>query len=169
MLIYIVFYFYLPSVITPTLLRLFHYFSLLRFHFQPQTNAMMTSSKMNCGTIHTSLHIAKWYHALSDTTNKMSPAVSKKRHSGSSQNKKKVVVDPAHLLVLFHHPLLLHPKKMTQLSIKVFYVSCLFVFSSFYLIVVFVLVSHEIPLFDFQWIMGVGHNQEPKQHPQQPC
>ena len=110
-------------------------FSFFSFHCHPQTYVMTMSSKMNCGAIHASSCIAKWHHALSDTTNKKSPAVLKKKCSGTSKNKKKGGGGPK-------PPLLLHPKTLTQLSIKVdccfFYVSCLFVLTLFYLIVVFV-------------------------------
>ena len=102
----------------PYLLRLFHYFSFFSFHCCPQTNAMMTSSKMNCGTIHVSLHILKWLQALIYTRNKKSPAVLKKKCSGTSKNRGKGGGGPKPLMISFHHLLLLHPKKLTQLSIK---------------------------------------------------
>ena len=70
-----------------------------------------------------------------DTTNNISPAVSKKKCSGASKCSKKLVEDPNHLLVSFqHHLLLLHvlyPQKLTQLSIKDVVVS--FVFFIFFL------------------------------------
>ena len=50
---------------------------------------MMMSSKMDCGTVHASSHIAKQHHALSDTTIQKSPAVLKKKCSGASKKKKK--------------------------------------------------------------------------------
>ena len=98
---------------------------------------MTMSSKMDCGTIHASLHIAKWCHTLSDATNQKSPAVKKRSALALPKRRKKVVVDPNHLLVLFHHHLLLlhvlHPQKSTSLSIKV---GCCFfcVFHLFYLV-----------------------------------
>ena len=82
----------------------------------------MSSCKMNCGAVHASLCIVNCLQALIDTTNNISPAVSKKKCSGASKCSKKLVEDPNHLLVSFqHHLLLLHvlyPQKLTQLSIK---------------------------------------------------
>ena len=106
-------------VTTAYLLILFHYFLFFSFHCHPQSNAMTMSSKMDCGTICTSSHIAKWRHTLSDTTNQKSPAVPKRKCS----------VDPNHLFMSFHHHLLLlhvlHPKESKSLSLKV---GCCFFF-----------------------------------------
>ena len=112
---------------------------------------MMTSSKMNCGTVHASSHIAKWCHALSDTTNKNSSPVSKKKHSGASKNKKKAGGGPKPPIGVIP-PSPFPPSKEVDPTINKGWLLLLLCFlslcfTSFYLIVVFVLATHEIPLF----------------------
>ena len=73
----------------PYLLIFFHCFLFFGFLCHHQTHAMMMSSKMNCGAVHASLHIAKCFQALIDTTINRSPDVSKKKHCGASKHKRK--------------------------------------------------------------------------------
>ena len=132
------------------------------FHCHPQTNAMTTSSKMDCGAVHTSSSIVKWRHALRDTTNQKSPAVLKKKSSGASKKKKgcggpKPSVGVVPPLLVLH---VLHPQNSKSLSLNV---GCCFlcVFHPFFDFVLFDCCvcgcySRNSTFSDFQMVIKVG-------------
>ena len=115
---------------------------------------MMTSSKMDCGAVHVSLYIVKWHHALGDTTKQKSPAVLKKKCSGASKKMKKDGGGPKPPVGVIPPPPSsppCHPSTEVDITINQGWLLFLLCFSSFltffYLIVVFAVVTHDIPLF----------------------
>ena len=106
---------------------------------------------MNCSTAHASTCILKQNQALIDTTNNKSPAVLKKKCSGASKNKKKGGGGPKPPVGVIPPPPS-PPSKEVDTTINrgsLLILLCFpsLCFYSFYLIVVFVLVTHEIRLF----------------------
>ena len=115
---------------------------------------MTTSSKMDFGSIHTSLHIAKWHHTLCDTPNQKSPSVLKNKCSGASKKKKKGGGGTKPPVGVVPPPPPSPPcppstrVKITITQGGLLFLLCFSSFSDFdYLIVVFVVATHEIPLF----------------------
>ena len=105
---------------------------------------------MNCSAVHSSLCIAKCCQALIDTTNNKSHALLKKKHSGASKCKREGGGRPKPPVGVIPSPPS-PPSKEVDPTINKGWLLLLSCFSSFltlfYLIVVFVLVTHEIPLF----------------------
>ena len=130
------------------LIALFYYHLFFSFHCHHQIDAMTRSSKMNCSAIHVSLQIVKCCQALIDTTNNKSPAVLKKKCSDSSKCKKGGGGPKSPVGAVPPPPS--PPSKEVNTTINKGWLLLLLCFlsflTSFYLIVLFVLVTHEIPL-----------------------